>query len=231
MAAQLVRRLLILGAPGSGKGTLANRIVKTYGMPYVVVGDLLRRNVQERSGTIQWRCLRFDIHSIRFIFQEDSKTITDHLNKGILLPDDLVLKLLIEELEKVREQGFLLEGNSMEQDHSSRVKPLYSVSLVHQVILGHWIKPNCSIDKRRSIKCWHWTFRTMKFSIDWNIDGFIWQVDVSTIYNGVLPKFPWVNSTASEITFCRSFFRVMTMWQVNPCLSVKMIDRLWFAID
>lgn len=91
MAAQIARRLVILGAPGSGKGTIATRIAKTYGMPYIVVGDLLRQQIQQRS--------------------DDSKTIKDHLNKGVLLPDDLVLKILTDELEKVRDQGFLLDGN------------------------------------------------------------------------------------------------------------------------
>lgn len=52
MASQLARRLVILGAPGSGKGTIASRIVKTYGMPQIVVGDLLRQHIQNKSGKI-----------------------------------------------------------------------------------------------------------------------------------------------------------------------------------
>ncbi len=50
MASQIARRLVILGAPGSGKGTIASRIVKSYGMPYIVVGDLLRQHIQRKSG-------------------------------------------------------------------------------------------------------------------------------------------------------------------------------------
>ena len=50
MAAQIARRLVILGAPGSGKGAIASRIVKSYGMPYIVVGDLLRQHIQQKSG-------------------------------------------------------------------------------------------------------------------------------------------------------------------------------------
>lgn len=34
----------------------------------------------------------------------------EYIDKGVLLPDDLVLKSIVDELEKVREQGFLLEG-------------------------------------------------------------------------------------------------------------------------
>ena len=41
---------------------------------------------------------------------EDSRTIKERIDKGVLLPDDLVLKSVVDELEKVREQGFLLDG-------------------------------------------------------------------------------------------------------------------------
>ena len=51
MATHIARRLVILGAPGSGKGTIASRIVKRYGMPHIVVGDLLRQHIQRQSGT------------------------------------------------------------------------------------------------------------------------------------------------------------------------------------
>lgn len=58
MTSQIARRLVILGAPGSGKGTIASRIVKTYGMPHIVVGDLLRSHIQRKSGTAVLRELR-----------------------------------------------------------------------------------------------------------------------------------------------------------------------------
>ncbi|UJR35779.1 hypothetical protein I4U23_028527 [Adineta vaga] len=90
MSANIARRLVILGAPGSGKGTIASRIVKTYGMPHIVVGDLLRSHIQRKT--------------------EESKTIKEHIDKGLLLPDDLVLKFVAGELKKIREKGFLLDG-------------------------------------------------------------------------------------------------------------------------
>lgn len=118
MAAQIARRLLILGAPGSGKGTIATRISQTYGFSHVVVGDLLRQQILQRSGFFLKRRKIFHFSKcFSFVFQEDSKTIKDHLNKGILLPDDLVLKILTDELEKVREKGFLIDGKNDEEIH------------------------------------------------------------------------------------------------------------------
>ncbi|CAF0875992.1 unnamed protein product [Didymodactylos carnosus] len=90
MAAHAARRLVILGAPGSGKGTIASRIVKTYGMPHIVVGDLLRHNIQQKT--------------------ESSRTIKEHIDKGLLLPDDLVLTFVVDELKKLGDKGFLLDG-------------------------------------------------------------------------------------------------------------------------
>ena len=63
MASNIARRLVILGAPGSGKGTIASRIVKTYGMPHIVVGDLLRQSIQQKSS----KCL-LGLTSIHLIF-------------------------------------------------------------------------------------------------------------------------------------------------------------------
>lgn len=107
MASQIARRLVILGAPGSGKGTIASRVAKTYGLPYIVVGDLFRQHIQQKSG-MSSSSLSFSRRTVFFV--EDSRTIKEHIDKGLLLPDDLVLKFVVDELEKVREQGFLLDG-------------------------------------------------------------------------------------------------------------------------
>ncbi len=45
-------------------------------------------------------------------YVEESKTIKEHINKGLLLPDELVLKFIVDELEKIRDKGFLLDGNN-----------------------------------------------------------------------------------------------------------------------
>ncbi len=46
-----------------------------------------------------------------FLYKEESKTIKEHIDKGLLLPDDLVLKFVAGELRKIRDKGFLLDGN------------------------------------------------------------------------------------------------------------------------
>lgn len=112
MASQIARRLIVLGAPGSGKGTIASRIVKTYGMPYIVVGDLLRQQIQQRTGETLPLVVPIGIDFLVWLMIDDSKTIKDHIDKGLLLPDDLVLKFVVDESEKNRDRGFLIDGKS-----------------------------------------------------------------------------------------------------------------------
>jgi nucleoside-triphosphate--adenylate kinase len=109
MASHLVRRLIVLGAPGSGKSTIANRIVQTYGMSHIVVGDLVRQHIQRRSGSL----VKIDSFNKIFLdaFLDESRTIRESTDKGILLPDDVVLKFVTDELTRIGEQSCLLDGN------------------------------------------------------------------------------------------------------------------------
>jgi adenylate kinase family enzyme len=160
MATQIARRLVILGAPGSGKGTIAARIVKTYGMPHIVVGDLLRQHIQRKSGIYIFSslllslllssrctctfllsdymivCISFDF--IFTIFAEESKTIKEHIDKGLLLPDDLVLKFVAGELNKIRDKGFLLDGRTTYR----QTREVYAIDVLIQAIHEHSIKHN-----------------------------------------------------------------------------------------
>lgn len=111
MASNIARRLVILGAPGSGKGTIASRIVKTYGMPHIVVGDLLRQSIQQKSSKFFCRIIFSTLIEHLLICLEESKSIKEHIDKGLLLPDELVLNFVAGELRKIRDKGFLLDGN------------------------------------------------------------------------------------------------------------------------
>lgn len=79
--------LVIMGLPGSGKGTQAERIAQHYGVKHMTSGDMLRDEV-ERKGKY-------------------AKTIQDLMETGELFPDDLVNKLF---LEHVPHDNFILDG-------------------------------------------------------------------------------------------------------------------------
>ena len=91
-------KLVLIGAPGSGKGTLAQGLIKALNIPSISTGDLLRNSIA--NGT------------------ELGKTAKKYMDEGKLVPTELVLELLKERLaEPDTINGYILDGfpRSMEQ--------------------------------------------------------------------------------------------------------------------
>jgi adenylate kinase len=84
-------RIILLGAPGAGKGTVARLLSTRSGAPQISTGDILRGAVE--SGTPLGR------------------KAAVYMDRGDLVPDDLILDLVEERLrQRDCEQGFLLDG-------------------------------------------------------------------------------------------------------------------------
>jgi adenylate kinase len=84
-------RIVLLGAPGSGKGTQAKRLMADMNIPQISTGDMLREAVA--AGTR---------------FGQQAKTIMD---AGNLVPDDIMLGIISERLSKPdAANGFILDG-------------------------------------------------------------------------------------------------------------------------
>lgn len=79
-----------MGPPGSGKGTVSERIVKKFGFQYLASGDLLRNQVKEKT--------------------ELGIEAKSYIDKGALVPDELVQKLVLNELHKANQSDWLLDG-------------------------------------------------------------------------------------------------------------------------
>jgi adenylate kinase len=89
--------LILLGPPGAGKGTQADRLKDDFGLPYIGTGELLRKHKEE--GT------------------ELGREAARYMDAGDLVPDELVIRMLLEEIEERGGDGFLLDGypRSVEQ--------------------------------------------------------------------------------------------------------------------
>lgn len=84
-------RVLLLGRPGSGKGTQARRMSAAFGVPAISTGDLFRQAVAEQTAL--------------------GKQFQGYLDRGELVPDGLVLDLIGERLAQPDcRRGFLLDG-------------------------------------------------------------------------------------------------------------------------
>ena len=83
--------LILLGPPGAGKGTQAERIVGDFDLPYYATGDILRAAVKEGSDL--------------------GKEAKDYMDKGDLVPDDLICRVIMERVDSDEaKDGFLLDG-------------------------------------------------------------------------------------------------------------------------
>jgi adenylate kinase len=84
-------QIVIFGPPGAGKGTQAKYISEEFNVPHISTGDILRENVRE--GT------------------QLGKKAKEYMDKGALVPDDLLIDLIKERLQKPdTRRGFLLDG-------------------------------------------------------------------------------------------------------------------------
>ena len=83
--------LILLGPPGAGKGTQAERLVDDFDLPYYATGDILRTAVKE--GT------------------ELGKEAKQYMDRGDLLPDDVICKVIMERVDRDEAaDGFILDG-------------------------------------------------------------------------------------------------------------------------
>ena len=84
-------KIVLLGAPGAGKGTQAQKLVEEYGVAHISTGDLLRAAVKAQS--------------------ELGIKAKEYMDAGKLVPDELVIGLVKERLAKDDAQiGFILDG-------------------------------------------------------------------------------------------------------------------------
>jgi adenylate kinase len=84
-------KIVLLGPPGAGKGTQAEWISDKYGIPSISTGDMLRKHLADQT--------------------ELGKLAEQYMNKGQLVPDDVVIQMMEGRLkEEDCNDGFLLDG-------------------------------------------------------------------------------------------------------------------------
>ena len=83
--------VVIFGAPGSGKGTQSDLIIKKYGLHHISTGEVLREEIANKT----------ELGNIADVF----------ISKGQLVPDDLIIKMLDSLLDKTQdEKGYIFDG-------------------------------------------------------------------------------------------------------------------------
>ena len=84
-------KIIMLGAPGAGKGTQAKKIAAKYGIPHISTGDIFRANI--KNGT------------------ELGKKAKTYMDQGLLVPDELVVDLVVDRVNQDDcKNGYVLDG-------------------------------------------------------------------------------------------------------------------------
>ena len=84
-------KLIMLGAPGAGKGTQAAKICEKYNIPTISTGAIIRNAIRNET--------------------EIGKQAKGLIDKGLLVPDEVVIEIIKERLaESDCERGFILDG-------------------------------------------------------------------------------------------------------------------------
>ncbi len=84
-------KIIMLGAPGAGKGTQAKKIAEKYGIPHISTGDIFRANIKNNT--------------------ELGKKAKEYMDQGLLVPDELTLELIMDRFEQPDcKNGYVLDG-------------------------------------------------------------------------------------------------------------------------
>ena len=84
-------KIIMLGAPGAGKGSQASRFAKEYQLPHISTGDIFRANLKEET--------------------ELGKRAKSFMDKGELVPDDITIAMLLDRIHKEDcKNGYILDG-------------------------------------------------------------------------------------------------------------------------
>ena len=86
-----MKKIVLLGPPGSGKGTQSKFLVEKFGFIQISTGDLLRDQVQKKDSSM-------------------GKEISEIMKNGELVPDEIVIKLIIEKITIFKEKNIIFDG-------------------------------------------------------------------------------------------------------------------------
>ena len=86
-----MKKIVLLGPPGSGKGTQSKFLVEKFGFIQISTGDLLREKVQQKDSLM-------------------GKEINDIMKSGELVPDEIVIQLIVDKITLYKEKNIIFDG-------------------------------------------------------------------------------------------------------------------------
>jgi len=111
---------IIFGPPGSGKGTYASRLQSTLGVDVIATGDVFREIMKEDS--------------------QLGKKVKAYVEKGLLVPDDVVIEVLKQRLAKIpKRKGFILDGYPRTVEQAKALEKIAKIDVIILLQTPDWI--------------------------------------------------------------------------------------------
>lgn len=109
--------IVMLGAPGSGKGTQATRLSARFNIPHISSGDIFRKNIMEKTPV--------------------GLEAKSYIDKGNLVPDDITVKIIKERLTQGDcKDGFILDGFPRTIVQAAALERIVKIDLVVSIDIG-----------------------------------------------------------------------------------------------
>jgi adenylate kinase len=111
---------IIFGPPGSGKGTYASRLQSRLGVHVIATGDIFREILKEDTTL--------------------GRKVKSYVEKGLLVPDDIVIDVLKQHLSQVpRQTGFILDGYPRTIEQAQALEKIVKIDVVLLQMVPDWI--------------------------------------------------------------------------------------------
>jgi len=110
---------IIFGAPGSGKGTYASRLQSKLDVDVIAMGDIFREIIKENTAL--------------------GRKVKGYVEKGLLVPDNVVTKVLKQRIAKISKKGFILDGYPRNLDQARALEDVAKIDVIIQLMVPDWI--------------------------------------------------------------------------------------------
>lgn len=113
-------KAIIFGPPGSGKGTYTSRLKDKLGVDVIAMGDIFREIMKTDTPL--------------------GKKVKGYVEKGSLVPDEVVLEVLKEHIAKISsKKGFILDGYPRTLDQAKALEKIAQIGVIIQLAVPEWI--------------------------------------------------------------------------------------------
>lgn len=127
-------KIVMLGPQGSGKGTHASKLSEIFGIPHISIGDLFREEI--KKGT------------------EIGKKAKEYMDKGFLVPDDIVMKVLKKRLsQKDANKGFIIDDLPRTIKQAEELEKITTIDYVINLVVPEWLSIKRLVNRRVCKNC------------------------------------------------------------------------------